>query len=486
MKHAISAGHELTLNVAKQILQAGGNAFDAATAAFFAMFITEPCMASAGGNGFAILKPHSKIAEYIDFFSQTPRTKDILKPHFYPITVNFGNTTEEFHIGLASAAVPGSIAGILEIHKRHGSLPLIELIQPARQLAIEGVVLNEFQAYDISLLASILGEEETGQRIFFENGEVKKKGDLLHMPDMANFLDFIAQEGTRGFYEGEIAASIVSDQVERGGFLRMEDFSEYEVHVSKPLGINFGNHKAFLPNAPNRGGISLAAFLGFNKIEDNAHAEAIRLTQELTEDPVAVMQKMNTWYPGHNFQSIPNTLAPGGTSHFNILDKQGNAISLTSSIGEGSGYFIPGTAMQLNNMLGELYLLPGGQHSWKPDQRLGSMMTPTLILDHKETPVFLGGSGGASRIPFAIGQVILNHFDNKLNLQDAVEKSRYHFQNGQYQVEGGATCEKGYKNILHWDRKSLYFGGVHAISNLNQELEAVGDSRRFGVAEIFD
>lgn len=485
MKNAISAGHELTLEVGKEILHAGGNAFDAVTAAYFAMFITEPCMASAGGNGFALAKPNNEKVRYFDFFSQTPANNNLEMPEFYPITVDFGGEKEEFNIGIGSAAVPGAIAGILEIHKQLGSIPVRELIQPAAQLAKKGVVLNEFQAYDIFLLQSIFGQSDRGKEIFFRENNIKIEGERIWMPQMADFLEFIAREGKRGFYEGEIACSIVKDSQESGGFLSMEDFENYEVIQVDPLKFPYRDKQLYVPNFPNNGGVALALFLGELDHHRLSIPLAIHQAQQSLMDRPTLVKHINALYPDNNCTCKDGPGAYGGTSHLNILDKRGNAVSLTSSIGEGSGYFIPGTDMQLNNMLGELYLLPGGKHSWSPNTRMQSMMTPTLITDDKGSIEFLAGSGGASRIPFAVGQVIQHHFSNQQSLQEAVEAPRFHVQNRKIQVEGSAVWDEAAGEAKYWDKKSLYFGGVHAISQRNKKLEAVGDSRRFGVAEVF-
>lgn len=484
MKNAISAGHSSTLQVARDILAVGGNAFDAAVAAHFAMFITEPCMASAGGNGFALSRPQDGQIYYLDFFSQTPASKNIESCDFFPIVVDFGNETEEFHIGLGAAAVPGSIAGIIEIHDRWGSIPLKELIQPACDLATGGVILNNFQAYDILLLENIFKQDKRGLEIFFNEKGIKVEGDMIAMPHVTDFLDFIAREGKRGFYEGEIAQSIVRDSIDRGGFLRMSDFENYYVNKVSPLSFSYRNRKVYVPNGPNNGGINLALFLGLLQRDKLTVPECIKATQQIVLDSSSITKQMDTLHPGHNYTLSSGPKSYQGTSHFNILDKKGNAISLTSSIGEGCGYFIPGTDMQLNNMLGELFLLPNGKHSWASNSRMQSMMTPTIITDQKGKVEFIAGSGGASRIPFAIGQVIDQLYNNGLSLEDAVESPRYHFQNEKFQVEKGADWKGSKEDAVLWDIKSLYFGGVHAIYN-NMNLEAAGDGRRYGVAEIF-
>ena len=485
MNNAISAGHEITLQVAKEILLDGGNAFDAAVAAHFAMFITEPCMASAGGNGFALTKAYGEKVVYYDFFSQTPNSKKIEEPDFFPIVVDFGNETEEFHIGLGAAAVPGSIAGILEIHERYGRIPIRQLIQPACDLANNGVILNNFQAYDIFLLESIFKQDKRGKEIFFNDKGVKVEGDIIAMPQMADFLDFISVEGRRGFYEGEIAQNIVKDSKERGGFLRMSDFENYRVNNNPPLNFTYQDKKVFVPNGPNNGGLNLAIFLGLLEQGKSGIPASIKKTQRIVKEAITSMQQMDELHPGHNYKAVSGPKAHHGTSHFNILDKHGNTISLTSSIGEGCGYFIPGTDMQLNNMLGELFLLPGGKHSWDPNVRMQSMMTPTIITDRQGKVEFIAGSGGASRIPFAIGQVIDQLYNKSLSLKDAVEFPRYHYQNDKFQVEKGADWKGSKEDAILWDNKSLYFGGVHAVFNANKSLEATGDKRRFGVSEIF-
>jgi gamma-glutamyltranspeptidase/glutathione hydrolase len=486
MKHAISAGHDITLAVGKEILKAGGNAFDAATAAFFAMFITEPCMASAGGNGFALVKTKDDGVQYFDFFSQTPIYKNLKRPEFYPVTVDFGNETETFHIGLGSAAVPGTIAGILDIHAKFGTIPLAELIQPACKLARTGVVLDGFQAYDLVLLAAILKQDPRGREIFFKDGEIKKEGDRINMPHLVDLLEFIVAEGHRGFYEGDIAETIVRDSRERGGFLSMEDFKRYRVFISDPLQFPYRKHQVFVPNGPNNGGLSMALYLALSSKSAMHSAEAIQKTQEIIRQPKTAMKYMDKYYPGHNYIGMKALPSHRGTTHLNILDKEGNAIGLSCSIGEGCGYFIPGTDMQMNNMLGELYLLPGGKHSWERGIRLQSMMSPTMISDSAGKVQFVAGSGGAGRIPFAIGQVIENHFSKGMSLSHAIEAPRYHFQNEKVQVEGGAAWQNVDSSALVWDKKSLYFGGVHAISLKNDVVEAVGDSRRWGVGAVFD
>lgn len=486
MHQAISAGHEITLAVAKEILLANGNAFDAAIAAHFAMFITEPCMASAGGNGFALTKSAKGQTQFFDFFCQTPfNKKKKEKLHFYPITVDFGGDTEDFHVGLGAAAVPGSIAGIFELHRRFGTIPMKDLVAPAIHLAKDGVVLNEFQAYDLGLLAPIYKQDPIGRDIFYRNGEIKQLGDTIKMPGMVDFLEFIAREGERGFYKGDISSIIAEDSRQKGGFLTRSDLENYSVNVLKPLKVNYKNKQIVLPNGPSKGGAMLAMMLAQVNQDINSIATAIEKTQQIIQNESQIKSHLNSFYPKNNFQLQPSISSNRGTSHFNILDRWGNAISFTSTIGEGCGYFIPGTDMHLNNMLGEIFLLPNGAHSWQPNTRLHSMMTPTMVMNELGNVELISGSGGANRIPYSIAQVIYQLYEKHNNLEESTTHPRVHFQDGKFQIEPNFDFTLKKSNTIFWEKKSIYFGGVHSIFHHGHQVEAMGDARRFGVAEVF-
>jgi gamma-glutamyltranspeptidase/glutathione hydrolase len=158
--YAVSSGHHRTTGAAQQVLDAGGNAVDAALAAFFMAWVAEPCMAGAGGGGFATVVTQAGEAKVYDFFCQTPFSKQVRnKIDFFPIEVDFGGTVETFHIGRASTGVPGAVAGAVRLHADLGYMPLPELVEPARRAALEGVRVNRFQQLDFQLLAPILQQE---------------------------------------------------------------------------------------------------------------------------------------------------------------------------------------------------------------------------------------------------------------------------------------------------------------------------------------
>ncbi len=480
--NAVSAGHEVTQKVAVQILEVGGNAFDAAIAAYLASWIAEPCMSSAGGGAFANVYTADGRSMVFDFFCQTPQNKVQKIPlDFVPIHIDFGEAQEIYYGGLASMAVPGSIAGIFEIHKQLGTIPMKVLFEPAIQLAKEGVAINNFQHYDLSLLHSVFDHRKRAMELFKPNGQLINIGETLRLPELSDFLDFLWREGPDAFYQGEVAQNIVRDCVEQGGFLCLEDFKNYKTFLRKPVKSTFKDYQILSNPLPSTGGTLMTVGLDY-------------LNQFETSKPKNLLSAFGNM---NSFEKNPEKLGSflesrnrrGATSHFNVWDKWGNAIALTMTIGEGSGYIVPGTDIHMNNMLGESSLVPNGWHSWKEDIRLSSMMNPTIVLNAKNELDLIIGSGGASRIPGAILQVLVNTIEKKHNVVDAALAPRIHYENSKLDIEPKyeITNEEIPKNLAHkfWKKQSMFFGGTHAIQKSNGKLLAVGDQRRDGVSVVF-
>ncbi|MFT4759620.1 MAG: gamma-glutamyltranspeptidase/glutathione hydrolase [Paraglaciecola sp.] len=502
MSFAISAGHEKTAEAASEILKSGGNAYDAAIAAFFASCVAEPCMTGLGGGAFANVFTADGQSMIFDFFCQTPQVKKIAEAvDFYPITVNFGTTTEIFHVGKGSSGVPGAIAGVYALHEKFGSMPMRELVQPAIDLAKNGIVINDFQYFDFQLLESILKVDKQANSVFFDNGQLKNIGETMKMPQFADFLEVLAREGQDLFYKGEIAQKVAADYGQNGGFLQLSDFENYDVILRKPLTFSYKNKTILTNPLPSSGGAQLALFLKYLE-QEKLPVQPFQTEHALTL--FTVFQKLETAKNsklglighlekvlGQNFQkeksqAKKSTNKRGATTHFNIVDKQGNAISLTSSLGEGCGYFIEGTDIQMNNMMGEAALLPNGFHSWEEDTRLSSMMSPTLVLDEMQKIEIITGSGGASRIPASIAQVISYLTDYQLAVNAAVNSPRVHLEHGFFNIgkgfKGDFDKEKLGVEVHRWLEKSLFFGGAHTVVLNGKSLTAAGDDRRNGVA----
>ena len=517
MGGVVAAGHEKTAQAARIVLEAGGNAFDAAVAAAFMACVAEPTLTSLGGGGF--LLAHSAAGENLlfDFFTQTPRSRSHhSNPHFYPIEANFGDTVQAFHIGLGSIAVPGVFAGLLRVHGQLGRIPLNVVTEPAVTCAREGLIVSEFQSYCYELLEPILMATERSKAIYAPQGSLHKAGEQICMPQFADTLEHLAHLGDfaalKAFYEGEIAQQTVRACREGGGFLQMTDFENYEVVVRSPLSISYRGAQLLTNPLPSAGG-SLIAFclellnrfdLGDMTFGSSAHldllSQAMRYTNEARRDhlnrslfnPDAIEMFLSDDLVDKYANPVRELLSNGlnrwgSTTHISVMDEEGNAASVTTSNGEGSSYVVPGTQIMMNNMLGEEDLNPLGFNQWPTDQRMSSMMSPTMILRGSKPQLVLG-SGGSNRIRTAVLQVISNVLDFGMTLPQAVSAPRIHWEAGKFHTEPGlegasveADAALGTDQIVRWQQSNMFFGGVHSVG-IGEEgsLQGAGDFRRSG------
>lgn len=485
---AISAGHKTTAEAAKTILEAGGNAFDAAIAAALTMLISEPCMCSAGAGGFAMCLKAGEEIKLLDFFSQTPEHKVMHEDlDFYPIKVDFGNEIETFHIGLASVATPGLLKGLQELHNRYGTMPLSRIIEVPIQYAKDGVRIDRFQSHDLSLLQVIIKEDPTVRDSFFVDDKVLSEGNLFHLPHLEGFLDMLRHEGMDEFYKGEPSRIIDAVSKERGGFIRRSDLEDYKAIWRKPLLYNYGSGVICTPPPPSLGGMIVNLFLKLQEEHGNNWVKTIQDIKSHGKSAESIARLFNEHFPDQYQHDVLGAVSTRGTSHFNILDAEGNAISFTVSIGEGCGYFIEGTDMQLNNMLGEDFLLPGGFHSWTENNRLNSKMTPTMVCDKELQLLYAGGSGGASRIPYVIAEVLQRYMEHPHELEKAVDAARavthHHMVHVEKDLEEELYSNNGETKI--WNESSLFFGGVHSIAQYKGHIQAAPDHRRHGHGIVF-
>ena len=492
MSFAIAAGHDATADTALEILKSGGNAFDAAIAAMMTAFAAEPGMASCGGGAFANVRKAGDQCLIYDFFSQTPKYKrPVGEIDFFPIEVDFGTTIEVFHVGKGATAVPGMIAGLLTIHEQLGTIPLNRLVEIPIQYAKEGVQINQFQYYDYKLLENIFRIDPKAQPIFFKDGVLKNVGETIKMPGLADFLDLMAKEGAAAFYKGEIAGKIIRDYKEGGGYLSQEDFDDYEVIIRQPLEFEYKGKTIFTNPFPSIGGKLIAHTMHF--LEEESLSSEVLGNEHLKKLYKALQKTDALGKSSHDLKSSLNEILNknkkhGSTTQFSIVDKWDNAISLTMTIGEGCGYFVENTDIQMNNMLGEAALLPNGFHSWDPDIRLSSMMAPTIVLGQNQRTEIVTGSAGASRIASAISQLLHYLIDYKVSVEQAVNFPRVHLEHGVFNIESGFKhnlASTDFKEeFKEWDSKSLFFGGVHTILSRKGSLYASGDDRRDGVIRI--
>jgi gamma-glutamyltranspeptidase/glutathione hydrolase len=495
-KAVVATGHPLVSAAATEILKEGGNAFDAAVAAGFAGVITEPALTSLGGGGFLLartLTPAGKSDEILfDFFVDTPGLgldTSELEPHFFPVTVHFPGSDQDFNVGLGSVAVPGNLKGFLHVHKRLGRIPLKKVLQPAVKLARDGVTINDSQACFLKLLTPIMTLTETGRKFYQKNGNFISSGDHLHNQELADFLEQLPDDMGKSFYQGKLSEAIDHDMREGQGLLTAEDLAAYRVIERKPLETDYRGRTLLTNPPPSLGGTLISLALQLLSTQTMRHIssgspEHLSLLGKIFEEVENLRQKAITE------EMIKKSgdkirLWSKGTTHLSIADAEGNVASMTTSNGEGSGYFVPGTGIMLNNMMGEDDLHPEGFHASPPGQRVASMMSPSVLL-RDGLPELVLGSGGSKRIRTAITQVINQVVDFGFAVQQAVEAPRIHWDCEKMQVEPGLPDETIEKLRSIWDTNvwpghDMYFGGVHAVVPGHS---GAGDHRRGGSAGI--
>ena len=493
-KAIVATGHPLVSGAAMEIIEMGGNAFDAAVGAGFASAVAEQTLTSLGGGGFLLARTHHGEEILFDFFTNTPgRGLDHseLEPHFFPVTIHFPGSDQDFNIGLGSVAVPGNLKGFLHVHKRLGRLELEEILQPAVCLARDGLELNDWQGYFLNLLEPIVTHSPVGRKLYTINGTTAKQGDHITNPEIGEFLSQLPYDCGESFYLGELAKQIDYDMRQGRGLLTASDLGAYKVIERSPLAIGYRNYTLLTNPAPSMGGSLIGLALSLLETQDMAdisyHSpEHILQTGRLMIEVEKLRDKgINTFSLQKSGERIRQFSR--GTTHISIADAEGNVASMTCSNGEGSGYFVPGTGIMLNNMMGEDDLHPEGFHASPPGQRVSSMMSPTLLLKN-DTVAMVIGSGGSKRIRTAITQVLSGIVDFNLPVQQAVESPRIHWDGEIMQVEPGLPPEtinalKKHWPVNIWSTIDVYFGGVHTVI---PNVAGGGDPRRGGSVRVLE
>jgi len=503
---AVSAGHPATAAAAVELLEDGGNAFDAAAAALAASFVVEPALSSPGGGGFLLAHARGCAPAVLDFFTQTPgrRVPAAGAPlDFQPLHVDFGTTTQEFHVGLGAAAVPGMIPGLCALHEARCSLPLARILEPAIRLARDGAPLAPMQAHIIEVIAPILTLTPAARAIFGRGDGTLAAGSTLALPELADALELLAREGERSFREGPVGRAMVG-LCSEGGLLAQEDLQRYRVHWRRPLERRVLDAQVYTNPPPSAGGplllfgLALADTLGAAP-EPAELARIMALSAEARDasgidhavDAAHVERLLGDaslaqWK--EQFAGGRRAMKRGGTTHFSVIDGAGNSAACTVSNGEGCGHMVPGCGFMLNNMLGEEDLNPGGFFRWETDTRVASMMAPTLA-ERGDGRLLALGSAGSNRIRTALLQVLCNVLCRDLPLDEAITAPRLHLERGELEIEGGwpeellpTLCEEWPAHRC-WPDRSMFFGGVQAVQRLpDGALQAAGDPRRGGSA----
>jgi len=457
MKGALAAGHPLTAEAGADVLRAGGNAVDACIAAAAVSWICESPLTGPGGGGFLLVHRAAEgRARLLDFFVAMPERAGS-PDELVGLVVDYGDSQQIFYTGPMSVAVPGAALGLSEAHARWGSVPWAELIAPAARLAREGVVLNEVQAFLHRILDPLLRYSPEGDALYGP-GRALVEGERLAMPELAETLDQVAVEGAGCLYSGELAERIAAYVP-----ITLADLERYEVIEREPLAASYRGEQLWTCPSPSSGGRLLK--VGLDALGDEADP-----------GPLAVVQAMEV-------QNAARTEAIGGTTHISAVDANGDAASLSCSLGSSGGVVVPGIGIQLNNMLGETHLV--GEE--RPGARMMSLMAPSLLM-RDGAPRLVVGSAGSTRLHGAMLQVTANVAARGLGVGAAVDAPRLHFEKGVVHCEDAAVADEleaaGYP-VVRWRQQNLFFGGVSAVEiREDGSLAAAGDPRRGGGAVV--
>jgi gamma-glutamyltranspeptidase/glutathione hydrolase len=324
------------------------------------------------------------------------------------------------------------------------------------------------------------------------------------MPELADLLERLGQEGPGFLYEGDVARTVSAYVLDRGGLLSEEDLATYEVVERTPARATYRGRQILTNPPPSSGGILIAYSLDLlsrlGRLGDlRALVEVMdAANRSRTEEFVSGLHSegyLERFLHKEALESAASGIGSrlGSTTHIAVLDEQDACVSVTCSNGSCSGVIVPGTGVHLNNMLGEQDLNPYGYHRHEPGRRIPSMMAPTVVLRDGVTEVALG-SAGSNRIRSAILQVILGVVDDGLPAQDAVDRPRIHYERGVVEAEPGVdsdqldALEQGGFEVHRFSERNLYFGGAQAVARDPDtgELSGGGDPRRGGCAAVVD
>jgi gamma-glutamyltranspeptidase / glutathione hydrolase len=480
MRGAIAAGHPVTAEVGARVLRDGGNAIDAAVAACFASWVAESPLTGPGGGGFMLVhRASDRKTRLLDFFVTVPGGgADPAAMDSLDIDFSSGAVVP-YHIGPASAAVPGSPLGLETAWKQFGTRPWAELIEPSIALAREGVELTPPQAYLHELLAGILLSRPEGRAIYSV-----QVGERVRIPELATTLERLAEEGAGALYGGELAQALC----ECAPQISPDDLAGYRVIRRRPVNAPFHGFELRSNPPPSSGGILIAYGLrlldSWKRYDSRAVVDSMREQAAAREGAF-----LSALYRGGLARRLIGSVdAPSMTTHISTVDARGDAVAVSCSTGSGSGTFIPGTGIQLNNMLGEVDL--AGLH--KPGQRLTSMMAPTICLADGR-PRLVVGSAGAARLRGAIFQIVVRVLARGESVEEAVAAPRLHWDEGIVHAEGGwedeaiDPLEQAGLAVTRWPRKDLFFGGAQAVELVDGgALAAAGDPRRGGAGIVVE
>ncbi len=468
-KGMVATAHPLASEVGAQILRDGGNAFDAAVGIQFALAVVYPRAGNIAGGGFAVYRKTNGESGSLDFREKAP----LAATYNMYLDENQNVIPKLSSFGVLSTGVPGSVDGMIELHKKLGSLPFEKLIQPAIDLAENGFALTENEAKKLNDYQKDFLKANDSSTYFFNDGKWQT-GEKIILPELAQTLKLIRDQGRNGFYTGETAQAMLGEIHSNNGIITQADFDAYQSVWRKPIEGKYKQYNIISMPPPSSGGIALLQLLKgseqfeFSKFGHNS-LESIHLMTELERRvyadratylgdsdfyDVPVDMLLDSAYLSNRFSDIlldkktdSKDIKEGNvdiiesieTTHFSIVDKNQNAIGITTTLNGnfGSKVFVENAGFFLNNEMDDFSAKPGIPNQFGlvgaeanaivPEKRMLSSMTPTILEKDGNLFMVVGSPGGATIIT-AVYQNILNVVEYGMDMQQAVNASKTHHQ----------------------------------------------------------
>lgn len=465
----VVSAHPQSSGIGVSVLQKGGNAVDAAVATELALAVCYPGAGNLGGGGFMVIRTSDGTTDFIDYREKAPlqASRDMYLGSDGTV---INGLSSETHL---ASGVPGTVDGMIRIHSKYGKLSFREVIQPAIDLARKGFTVKKDQAESFNINRDNFIKQNKNRPAFVKDTEWKE-GDVLVQPELAETLERIRDHGRDGFYSGKTAQMIINEMHRGNGIISEQDLREYKSVFRTPLTADYRGYRLFSAPPPSGGGIIMFQVLGmiepypvgdwgFHSVRAihliaEAERRAFADRAEYSGDPdfakVPVKGLLNRQYLSgrlDNFNENRASLSseifagsPAGyeseeTTHYTVVDEDGNAVSATTTLNGwfGNSIVVDGAGFLLNNEMDDFSVKPGipnmsgltgsEANSIQPGKRMLSSMAPTIV--EKDGKLFLtAGSPGSSTIPTSVLQVISNVIDYGMNISQAVDTGRFHHQ----------------------------------------------------------
>ena len=528
-KGMVVSQNNLSSDIGKEILNMGGNAVDAAVAVGFSLATTLPRAGNLGGGGFMLvyIKDRNEVF-FIDYRSSSPlnsNIKDIFNkklPRDYRRT-NFDLVKK----GYKAPAVPGSVAGLLDAHSEFGKLPLEKILEPVIKQAEEGILVT-YDLHKAIESSNQLKEDPESKTIYFINDKPLPVGSLMKRPDLASTFKEISKNGKSGFYEGIIADKFVDAMKANNGFFTLEDLKSYEPVMTSPIVGSYRENLVFTAGPPSGGGVvlltslNMLSFFDLSKFGSNSAktyhllGESLRRGHNNRSHQVGDPSKYNVPIKTLLSKNRMKELAKGlnmtkatpsskvkplrvvnesrDTTHYSIVDSDGNAVSNTYTLGYsfGSGVTIPGTGILMNNQMNNFAYRYGDSsiegrvaspgNKFESGKRPMSTMAPSMVFNKEGQLTLITGSPGGSYIPAAILRVISGVVDFNLNIGEATMLPRVHKDWPYTGLDYENTISSDVINILdvmgHKPESNKTMGSTQSIHIVNGLRYGYADLRR--------